>query len=408
MKNTLLLAAVIALGVSNSALAANPFSDLPQGHWAYASVAKLAEAGVVDGYPDGEFKGDNLMTRYEMAQIVAKALAKGAIGDNDRLVGEFADELNSLGVRVARLEKKSDNVRITGEARVRYFHSKNKLLGELGDSSHEADLRTRIGLAGAINDKWSYNAMLQNTQDFGSDGGDEETKFIRGYLQGNIGSVEVKAGRYDDLLVDGNILDADEGMDGIKISGGDKVKFSAFYGKAYEGIYDIENGAKIFGAEVSSGEEPFNIHAGYYRTNGLRNDALAVDFDDSSIWNLGVKFTKGDLGIGFDYLRGDYEGNGNDSKNGYAVSLNIGEANPEKVNSLGFFANYYSQPQSTFWAHTTDAYTGDGAGFKGFGVGVGYTPMKNTVLTVAYYDTKDFDNSDKKDKRIWTDLTISF
>ena len=76
------------LGVSATAFAANPFSDVPAGHWAYV-VCKLAAAGIVDGYPDGTYKGDRTMTRYEMAQIVAKALVKGAIGADDRLVGEF-------------------------------------------------------------------------------------------------------------------------------------------------------------------------------------------------------------------------------------------------------------------------------------------------------------------------------
>ena len=80
MKKSLVFAMAMALGVSATAFAANPFSDLPAGHWAYGAVAKLAAAGVVDGYPDGTFKGDKTMTRYEMAQIVAKALAKGAIG----------------------------------------------------------------------------------------------------------------------------------------------------------------------------------------------------------------------------------------------------------------------------------------------------------------------------------------
>ena len=58
------------------------------------------------------------MTRYEMAQIVAKAMAKGA--NVDKLAAEFADELDSLGVRVANLEKKSDNVKITGQIRASY------------------------------------------------------------------------------------------------------------------------------------------------------------------------------------------------------------------------------------------------------------------------------------------------
>jgi hypothetical protein len=72
MKKSLVLAMAIAMGISASAFAANPFSDVPAGHWAYASIAKLAAAGVVDGYGDGTYRGDRLMTRYEMAQIVAR------------------------------------------------------------------------------------------------------------------------------------------------------------------------------------------------------------------------------------------------------------------------------------------------------------------------------------------------
>ena len=107
MKKSLVLAMAMALGVTASAYAANPFSDVPAGHWAYDSVAELAAAGVVDGYTDGSFGGDKLMTRYEMAQIVAKAMAKGA--NVDKLAAEFADELDTLGVRVANLEKKGCN-----------------------------------------------------------------------------------------------------------------------------------------------------------------------------------------------------------------------------------------------------------------------------------------------------------
>ena len=78
MKKTLLLAMTIAMGITASAYAANPFSDVPAGHWAYDAVNKLAAEGVVEGYPDGTYGGDRLMTRYEMAQITAKAMAKGA------------------------------------------------------------------------------------------------------------------------------------------------------------------------------------------------------------------------------------------------------------------------------------------------------------------------------------------
>ena len=76
MKKSLVLAMAMALGVTASAYAANPFSDVPAGHWAYDSISKLAAAGVIEGYGDDTFRGDRLMTRFEMAQIVAKAMAK--------------------------------------------------------------------------------------------------------------------------------------------------------------------------------------------------------------------------------------------------------------------------------------------------------------------------------------------
>ena len=93
MKKSLVLAMAMALGVTASAYAANPFSDVPAGHWAYDSINKLAAAGVIEGYGDSTFGGDKLMTRYEMAQIVAKAMAKGA--NVDKLAAEFADELET-------------------------------------------------------------------------------------------------------------------------------------------------------------------------------------------------------------------------------------------------------------------------------------------------------------------------
>ena len=108
-KTTAALAAALVVGASSTTFAAaNPFSDVP------ASVAKLAAAGVVEGYGDGTYRGDRNISRYEMAQMVAKAMAKNPSGANkaelDRLAAEFRDELDALGVRVAELEKYADKV----------------------------------------------------------------------------------------------------------------------------------------------------------------------------------------------------------------------------------------------------------------------------------------------------------
>ena len=225
MKKQFVTALVLALGISGTALAANPFSDVPAGHWAYAAVAKLAAAGIVDGYPDGTYKGDRTMTRYEMAQIVAKALAKGAIGADDKLVGEFADELDNLGVRVAKLEKNADHVRVTGEVQMSYASNKGGIFKDDGESNSESDLRTRLWFTGEVNDNWHYTAMLENHQYFQgkNESGDSDTDFQRAFLEGNIGVVGIKAGRYDEFLGNGNIYDSQV----------DAVRATVPFGNAY-------------------------------------------------------------------------------------------------------------------------------------------------------------------------------
>ena len=108
---TTALTTVFVVGASVTAFAAsNPFSDVPRGHWAYQSVAELAADGIIEGYGDETYRGDRLITRYEMAQMIAKALARtdknhAVKADLDRLAAEFRDELDALGVRVGELEK---------------------------------------------------------------------------------------------------------------------------------------------------------------------------------------------------------------------------------------------------------------------------------------------------------------
>ena len=408
MKKSLVLAMAMALGVTASAYAANPFSDVPAGHWAYDSVNKLAAAGIVDGYGNGTFGGDRLMTRYEMAQIVAKAMAKGA--NVDRLAAEFADELDSLGVRVAALEKKSDNVKITGEARFRYADSKGK--GNVADS-YGGDLRSRIWITGQVNDDWSYTGMIQNIQYFAGDyKGDEKTDFQRAYVQGKLGGMAVTAGRYNAFFADGNIYD--NRADGVELSYGDKVKLSLAAGKATDEItklYVLEGttGGNYAGGALSADFGAVNATAGYYNFKDILQKDSGID---NAIWFVGAGTSFGDFGLNAMYLKGDASYQGHDldglDDDGYTVGLTWKGAEAAKAGSYGLFANYYDLGGQTYIAHTTDADTFDGEGFKGYGVGANYTVAKNMVFTAAYYDTKSKLNSSDKDKIIWTDLTFTF
>jgi len=404
MKKSLVLTMAMALGVTASAYAANPFSDVPAGHWAYDSINKLAAAGVIEGYGDSTFGGDKLMTRYEMAQIVAKAMAKGA--NVDKLAAEFADELDNLGVRVANLEKKADNVKVTGELRYKYMSKQ----GDANEGqSFENDLRSRIWVTGQINDDWSYTGMIENTQDFygeSANKGDEDTSFARAYVEGKIGGLNVTAGRYNAFLANGNIYD--DKVDGAEVSYGDKVKVTGFAGKATE-----VDGGNYAGGELAGAFGDLNLAAGYVNYKDLNKDDIGKGLDNA-IWYVGADYTMGDVNLSGMYLKGDMSYNDNDvdekvlDDDGWTVGLAYKGAEATEVGSWGLFANYYDLGAQTYIAHTTDANTFDGDGFKGYGVGANYTFAKNIVGTVAYYDTENKLNSKVDDQRVWADLTFTF
>ena len=373
MKKSLVLAMAMALGVTASAYAANPFSDVPAGHWAYDAVNKLAAEGVVDGYPDGTYGGDKLMTRYEMAQIVAKAMAKGA--NVDKLAAEFADELDSLGVRVANLEKKADNVKITGEVRASYRDVDTDAAGHDG---HEGLLRSRLWVNGQINEDWAYTGMFENNQDFTNETGDDKIDFARAYVEGRVGGLDVVAGRYNEVTFTGNILDAN--MDMAKVSYGDKIKVSAAAGKAYDSVEVddtnlLDSDDRIYIGTLEAALGDVDAYVGYFKTNSNM---------DKEIWNVGASYGFGDFTLAAEYMRGDKE-YFNAGKDGWWADLAWKGAEADTPGSYGIHAGYYDQSPSAYINPTTDAeYFADG--YKGWNVGVSYTFAKNIVGMVNYWD----------------------
>ncbi len=424
MKKSLVLGMAMALGVSATAFAANPFSDVPAGHWAYASVAKLAAAGIVNGYPDGTFKGDQLMTRYEMAQIVAKAYAKGAIGADDKLMAEFADELDNLGVRVAKLEKKADNVKITGEARFSYKDGHKMDVGEK-EKFYQADLRTRLFLSGAINDDWSYGAMLQNTQQLNTNKQESTTDFRRAFVKGNIGGATVTAGRQAFTIGQGYV--ADLTGDALKVDFGNKLKTTLFAGRFDSVTYGNQNyyddfiyndKATVYGAVVNY---PFNdklyTEAGFYAQEG--NEYLK----EQKIYSLGLgyKFDK-NVSLYGEYQKADktiseairdWGPSPDYGDDGWAATLNYKGAKPADKGSWGAYATYYHQSGAVILdsiCELEDYMAYPEEGLRGLEIGVGYTLAKNVVANVAYYDIEnnDYRSDDDSAKMLWSTVTFTF
>lgn len=412
MKKTLLLAMTIAMGITASAYAANPFSDVPAGHWAYDAVNKLAAEGVAEGYPDGTYGGDRLMTRYEMAQIVAKAMAKGA--NVDRLAAEFADELDSLGVRVANLEKKQDNVRITGQIRYEYGDRSGDFDKQYGKVAKHR-LRTRLFVNGQINEDWSYTGRLQNDQNLYNEKGDDTLKLNQAYVSGKLGGAKVIAGKGDHYLANGFLYD--DTAEFIRATYGKDVKLSGYYGIPTDYGYD-----KMWGGEVNGKIGKLSLSAGYdeFQDAEGKNGMTLTGFvptaegGDNSVWNVSAKYNFGDVQLAATYLNSDNDKTAGVVKgaddDGYVIGLNYKGADKNKVGSYGLFANYYDQGVGTFVAHTM--YPGDWdlfakEGFKGYMVGGGVTVAKNMVYQLHYYDLEGKETG-LEDQVIWSRLQIMF
>ena len=422
MKKSLVLAMAMALGVTASAYAANPFSDVPAGHWAYDNIAKLAAAGVIEGYGDDTFRGDRLMTRYEMAQIVAKAMAKGA--NVDRLAAEFADELDALGVRVAALEKKADNVKITGYFRYDYATWKQGTAdGETRD--HRSKLRSRLWFNGQVNDNWKYVGMLEDDQNLDNNAGDKDLYLQRAYLQGRLGGMKVMAGRYHKALVDSEVYGAR--ADGIDLTYGDKVKLNGYYMKPTDtnnwqvkkNWYDRAWGVN---AKAALGDN-VDLTVGYDKFMDLstytdKNERIAVsDYDDTGIFNAGLMFKLGkDFKLGATYLHtsADEDAGFSDKNNGFFATAQFMGAKAKEVGSWGLTAKYYQMPAGAVAANGWD----DGTtakkstlyvdGFKGWYAGAKVTVAKNMIAGVQYWDLKSRVHSDNRNKELWADLVVTF
>ena len=325
MKKILALAAVAALTAGVSAYAANPFSDVTPSDWAYQAVVDLSEQGVVEGYPDGTFKGERNITRYEMAQIIARMLAKEdqlnaeQRATLDKLAGEYADELANMGVRVSNLEKKVGNIYWSGDARMRY---QDKAV----DAADGWNGRMRINVKGQVNDSTYVQGRLNATMDFKKSEDDSDVQFDQLFANHDFGSVAtVRLGRQPVEFGDqGGWLYGDTfGADAAQVTfhAGQKVDVTAGYGRFNTSDYgkNVEDqdafyargAAKLGDGKLGvdyikfTGDKKANTAAGYelmganltipvqdFRVFGEYWKNTTTDSDYDTAWNAGIGYGK--------------------------------------------------------------------------------------------------------------------
>ena len=416
-KKTLVSAITAALVVgaaSTTFAAANPFSDVPADSWAYDAVSTLAADGVIDGYPDGTYKGQNTMTRYEMAQIVARAMAKTDIEKADKalvdkLAAEFAEELDNLGVRVADLEKKSDNVKWTGELRYRYYNEDhdakadkvyNKVMFRLTPQAY-------IGNSG-----WVAKARINYLMDVSSDtnnqsmadtDNDNDTAVDQAYVEGPIGAATVQAGRLPVFTAQGMIFD--DRISGAQVSFGDTFKTTLAAGRYSEDSHSSstavanENAkdmtAEYYGIQFDwQATEKMAINAGYTQFTGIddlnpdaKDISKFVNLNDDSlgIWYLGGSYAFDDnVKLVGEYAQSDAD----ELEKAGIVEVQYKGSDVADPGSWGAYAGYRHLGNNVAVASTYDDAS---SGQKGYVVGASYVPAENILATIEYFDGKDMD-----------------
>ncbi|GAA0216433.1 S-layer homology domain-containing protein [Selenomonas dianae] len=426
MKKTMVaaLAAALTVGAASTTFAAaNPFSDVPRDHWAYDAVTQLAADGVVEGYGDGTYRGDRNITRFEMAQMVAKAMAKENVPVSDkalidRLAAEFADELNNLGVRVSNLEKHADMVKFTGFLRYDYFSHRHE--NEAKDNMDR--VRFRLFPSAEVNDHWKVNARL-DTQYYMDKDDSSSMTLARAYADGNYGKLNVKLGKMDlySGADDGLVLDT--GISGAKVTFGNVVKASVTAGrvkdfgdgdtsKGYAKWDDAKNfdlAANYQGIELTATMGKLTGGVGYHHLNStyFRDAKKAPRYsktstDNANIWAVGASY-KFDKNVA---LKAAYAQNTEADyyHKSAAVQLDYKGAKKSDMGSWGAYVAYRHLNKYAALAPTYAILERDQ---KGWAVGASYMLFKNVTTKAEYFRGKDI-TADKKASTLFGRVEFAF
>ena len=433
MKSKVLAALVATMAVgATCAFAANPFVDVPSDSWAYKSVVELADAGIIQGVDGQYFQGNRNITRYEAAEMVAKAMAhmdKASVEQRaliNKLADEYADELNNLGVRVSALENRVGNVKLTGDARIRYRYQsegdkvtkanvpyiendkKTHVANKKQDNDSSWDYRVRIRANAQVNDRtnvvYGITTGVRSFADNGPASAENNVTTDRAYVDYNFGgnNWDLMVGRYEYIMGGPRAYGFFYGdtFDGAQLKyQNDKFAATAGYGKFKEGLvagdedYDgvktgygelegFFGGGRAAGSAVGVYYNDYTVAGGSHRT---AEDAFS--FDDS--WGA-----YGSLNLGKWNLLANYEKyNSTDSKDNdpevWIGKLTYGAANFATPKSWDAWVEYLNADNG--FADTDTTFSGSTNGWrndsltnnvKSWGVGVDYTFAKNAQFQI--------------------------
>ena len=409
------LAMAFVVGTASTALAsANPFSDVPRDHWAYDAVSQLATDGVVEGYGDGTFKGNQNITRYEMAQMVAKAMAKTDISATDKaiidkLAAEFSEELNNLGVRVANLERNADKVKWNGQVRYTYSstrHDTNLLTGEKNTKNNQNELLLRLEPTAEINEHWTATARIEGSYDMSKDNDNTDLTLNRAFVTGKYGNSTVSFGKVP-MTIDNKLLFDDEFSGATASVGTQNVKLNLGAGR-WSGDKDtteFTDTANYQYVGLSGTLNKLNANATYHHLNS--NDfKTRYNNENADIWSVGASY-KFDNNV---TVKGAYATNPTATFSEKAGSAEVDYKGADAKNS-GSWGMYVAYRYYGANVALDPSYDGVGWNQKGWEIGTSYTFSPNAVASLKYFNGKDLNvptNNDDKASKLFGRVEFFF
>ncbi|WP_337515929.1 S-layer homology domain-containing protein [Mitsuokella jalaludinii] len=413
MKKTLVSALTTALVVgaaSTTFAAANPFSDVPADHWAYDAVTQLAADGVIEGYGDTTFRGQQNITRYEMAQMIAKAMARTDVSASDKalidkLAAEFSDELNNLGVRVSNLERNADNVKWNGQARYRYWSQRYEQKDGSTKKQNNDQLNFRLEPSAEVNKNWHVKARIDAFMDPSKDETSDLT-VKRVWAQGDYKNFQVKLGKMPFFSTETAGMLFDDQFSGAQVTFGKNLKATLEAGRwnlnsankqsnlhdaagktdddaaNYQGIALNGTAGKLYGGAAY---RHFNSNV-FKQTTGFEKNT-----DEANIWSVGAGYT-------FDKnwnLYGAYAKNEKAESDATAHNIQLNYKGAQKANkgSWGAYTAYRYMGQNVAFAPTYETFLSNGVNnVKGWEVGTEYVPFTNVTAAAYYFNGKKLDN----------------
>jgi hypothetical protein len=423
------LAAAMVLGVAGTSFAAaNPFSDVPAKHWSYGAVTQLENAGILEGYGDGTFRGDKTISRYEMAIIVAKAMSKldQADANNkaliEKLEAEYSEELKGLGAKYDSLNKRVDNVMLSGYVRAKYDSDTS-----YGKNTNSGNKHFYMDLQGQmkVNDTWDAHFESETQKQYtnstwsnGTTGYDSENDgtIQRVWATGKVGKVGVTVGRkwwgYASNVIFGHAADGIQ----LDLPVSSKVTVSAFDLRPAQGSlvgYALSNppNTSLYGINVSaalSNTVNLNLVAGGNHKTGDYVDSDGKITPDTNVTHWGAVDISAKLGNDFK-LTGTYaKTNADDLNKSQEVRLDYKAADIQTPGSYDAYVRYVKFQKYGDISHDDEwgSLPGD---MKGWVVGVDYVLAKNIQWTTLYSDQKvDMSNTNQSRKLVRSEVDFHF